>query len=270
MSEENQVAEVIVEPVDVPEVIEAVETEPAVEKTPEELEADKKAEKKAEKKNGFEKRVQKLNDRATEARNEAIYWKNEAQKNQAKPAEPVRQAPTQEVKPLLSQYASVEDFSEAMTDYKLNQREAQSKVQATQTKAVDTYQARAAEFAKAKPDFQERLNSVSDVMFANEIHQTVLDSDVGPQIAYYLAKNQDEVERINNLSPHRRLIELGKIEDKLTEKRDNPKVKKNAPAPVTAVKGNASIANLAEKSIYEMSPEELMRARNKREGKVRK
>lgn len=258
MSEEQVVANEVVEE-EVVEPVETVETEEAevVEKTPEEA----KAERKASKKSGFEKRVQKLNDKASEARKEADYWRNEAQKNQVKPAEQVRAQQVQEVKPTMSQFSNMEDYTEALTDYKLNQREAASKVTSSQTKVLDGYNAKAAEFSKTKADFSEVLAAADDVVCAAEIHQACLDSDVGPQMAYYLAKNQDEIERINNLSPHRRLIELGKLEDKLISKAA-PKEKKVAPAPTSAVKGGTSVASLAEKSVYELTPQELMRKRN--------
>ena len=81
-----------------------------------------------------------------------------------------------------------------------------------------------------------------------------------------MAKNVDEIDRINSLSPQRRLIELGKIENRLNKTAPVvARVTKAAPAPVKPVAGGAPIA---QKSVYEMTAQELMRHRNEQEGRT--
>lgn len=221
-----------------------------------------------QKKSGFEKRVSKLNAKISNAEREAEYWKQEALRHNQQPvAVPTPQVPQE--KPTFAQYNDIEKYTDAMTEWKLAQRDiqvAQQRAQEQQMTTLQTYNKRAADFATANPDFHDVLADADDVQCAPEIHQSCLDSEVGPAIAYYLALNQDEITRINALPPHRRLIELGKLEDKLTTKKDSNtgktvvvKATKAAPAPVKAVTGSATTAT---KSIYEMTPQELIAHRN--------
>lgn len=62
--------------------------------------------------------------------------------------------------------------------------------------------------------------------------RAILESDVGPQLLYHLAKNTEDAERIAELSPARQVAEIGKLETKLS-----PVAKKvsNAPAPIKTV-----------------------------------
>jgi hypothetical protein len=72
--------------------------------------------------------------------------------------------------------------------------------------------------------------------------QGILDSESGPLIAYYLAKNVDIVEKLNNLPTHKQLLELGKLEVKVNELYNKPQVKEtskkvvsSAPKPIDGV-----------------------------------
>ena len=222
----------------------------------EEEKSEKKAEKK-EKKSGFEKRIQRLNSKADAAAAEAAHWKAEALRNHQQEA-PTKQVDTS--KPTLAQYGNdLEAYTDALTEYKLEQKEQVKK----QSSVFDNYNKRAEEFKKSTPDFADVLEDANDVACAQEIHTACLDSEVGPQLAYYFAKNIDEVERINKLPAHRRLIEIGKLEDKLSKKSEEVvKTKKVVPAPATPVKGSGTPGSTSPKSIYEMSAQELMKFRN--------
>lgn len=88
---------------------------------------------------------------------------------------------------------------------------------------------------------REKLEDLDDVLedsdspITRDMQTAILESDVGPEIAYYLAKNPAEAERISKLSPTRQVVELGKLEDRLSK----PASKKpsNAPAPINPVDG---------------------------------
>jgi len=246
-----------------------------VAKTDEEVAAEAQAEiehEEKQKKSGFERRVQKLNSKIEAAKNEAEYWREQALKNSK--AQDVQQAPQEAqeqalAKPAMANYSNIEEYTEALTDYKLalrDQQQAQRNEQAQRQKALDNYNAKVKDFVKTTPDFAEALDDVSDMAIAPEIHQAILGSDAGPQLAYYMAKNVDEIDRINSLSPQRRLIEMGKIEDRLAKTAPVvARVTKPAPAPVKPVAGGAPIS---QKSVYEMTAQELMRHRNEQEGRI--
>jgi len=250
MSEESQVQAEVVEQVAATEdqsIADTETTEVESHDSEDEANAEKKAAKK-EKKSGFEKRIQRLNNKVDTAAAEAAHWRNVAQQNQQ-----AQQASSYQGQ------ATEQDPVEALVEQKLAQRDQA----ANQAKTMQTYNDRANEFKKTNADFAQILKETDDVPCAAEVHQICLESEVGPAIAYHLAKNIDELERINALPAHRRLIELGKLEDKLISKQTKqPKEVKQAPKPITQTVGKAP-SSVGEKSIYEMTPQELMASRNK-------
>lgn len=223
------------------------------------------------KKSGFEKRVSKLNQKIELQRQEAEYWKDQALRNQ----QPQQKAIVQDeyqipAKPTFAQYNDIDAYTDAVTDWKLlklevdNIKRTESQKQAQN---IDTYNKRVAEYVKTNPDFTEAVAENGDTYCAPEIHEIAIESEVGPAIVYYLSKNVDEIDRINKLTPKRRLVELGKLEERLSKAQDAPskvvvKTQRDAPAPIKSVKGAA----VTTKSVYEMSPSELIAHRNKTVG----
>ncbi len=179
-----------------------------------------------------------------EADKEIAYWREQAQKGAAT----VQQAAPQpsQNRPALGDFNTVEDYTEAVTDWKLNQVLSQRE-QAQSSQAVQrTYNARADEFAKKNTDFvptiQHFIQDYSSVPMP-EIEAICMESEVGPAIAYHLAKNPETMEKLIEMTPIRRAAELGKLEDKLRPAEGKPQQKvSKAPAPATPVKG-APMAN---------------------------
>ena len=224
------------------------------------------------KKSGFERRVQKLNAKAETARQEAEFWKAEALKNkQPQPQSQPQSQPQQAQAPQMHNYSSMEEYTNALLEHKMAGIEAKRQIEESHNKqrsVLETYNQRAAEFSKQNPDFVDVIEDMADVHVCSEIHAMALDSDVGPALVYHLANNPDEIERINKLNPTRRLAELGKLEDRLSKasvKAPVPAPTKPAPAPVKPVTGPAAVVTT--KSIYEMSPSELITHRNSVRGR---
>ena len=234
-----------------------VETEAVVEETPTEEVTEETTEEAKPKKSGFEKRVSKLNAKIEAAELAAEHWKREALKSQQ--ATP-HQAPPAADKPALVQFNNMEEYTDALTDWKINTKLAQQQAQSEQNTAAKTYQQRVAEFTKTTPDYLDVVSD-PDLRPTPEVNAALLDSEYGPQMAYYLGNNPDELDRINALAPHRRLIEMGILETKVRPQPKAPqKATKPAPAPVKPVVGAAATTD---KSVYEMTPQELMAHRNK-------
>lgn len=107
--------------------------------------------------------------------------------------------------------------------------------QATQAKQ-EAFQLRAAEFAQTAPDFQQVVSS-ANIPISDEVGAQLMDSDQGPQIAYYLAKNPGEAANIAHLTdPVQAAKEIGRLEARLSQ--PLPKRTTQAPPPVKAVAGN--------------------------------
>lgn len=198
-------------------------------------------------KKGFERRIEKFNQRLSAKDQELEYWKRVALQ-QGSVEQPKATANPQE-KPKFADFNDIEAYTDALTDWKLNQTLSQVKQQSAVERMAQTYEQRLAEFRKEVPDFDEVIQEFVDEYSQDEIPEIVtvaMESEIGPKIAYYLAQNIDEVERLKKLPSHRRLLELGKLEDRMMAKPETkrsveePKVSR-APQPVKSVKGAAKV-----------------------------
>lgn len=179
---------------------------------------------------------------------EIEYWKKAAMATQGtQPQNPVQvqqQVVASVPKPVLADYKDIESFTEAVADWKIEQKLAQVQLKTQEQKSVETYQSRATEFAKVVKDFEPVINEFMKD-YANvdipELKTIAFESEAGPQIVYHLAKNVADMERILELPSHRRIMELGKIEEKLKGSKTAPVAKKVAPAPIKPEKGGAAV-----------------------------
>lgn len=238
-------------PVPESETEEKEEAEQEAEGSEEDQEAS--AEKSKKHKSGFQRRVDKLNAKAAKAEQERDYWrslvleKKEASEQKPEKAEVKAQ---QDGKPDPEKFESHAEYVEALTDWKLEQREkaAAEKAKAEQAKTetqklIESHNKRLADFVKSKPDFHEALEEVEDVKVSAALQELLVTSDLGPALMYELAKNRSELERISGLSPVAAARELGKIEAKLSApspEEPKPEIKKttSAPKPIEPVGGS--------------------------------
>lgn len=152
--------------------------------------------------------------RAEQERQERIYWQQKAMGEQ-KPAAPVN-------KPTVDQFVTYEDYLEALSDWKVEQRlVAERQESERRAKEQETYQ--------KQTTYQERVNKAlekyedyAEVAHGNHwspsepMTEAILESEMGPDIAYYLGSNPEEAIRISRLSPSAQNRELGKLELKLS------------------------------------------------------
>ena len=238
----------------------------------EQTESDSDAEAEAEdkpKKRGFARRVEKLNARIAAREQEVEYWKSVALRGE-QPQQTAQPQPVAADKPKFSDYNDLEAYTEAVTDWKVQRALAQVQQQSQVQSLAQTYEQRLAQYKAEVPDFDEVMTDfVEDYgdMNVPEIVQVAMESNVGPQLAYYLAKNTDEVERIAKLPSHRRLVELGKLEDRLSQpKTQKPVVEpakkvSAAPAPVKPVRGTGKVESSTDLSDPNLSYSEWVKRR---------
>lgn len=93
---------------------------------------------------------------------------------------------------------------------------------------------------KGEEKYDDFAEVVGEIKADNPISVAVMESDMGADVAYYLAKNPDEIDRLSELSPVSQVREIGKIEAKLiANATPKPKTPSNAPAPITPVTTSA-------------------------------
>jgi hypothetical protein len=109
----------------------------------------------------------------------------------------------------------------------------QSRQQSQANEVIGAFVERQEAFKKATPDYESVLTE-ADFEVPPLAQQYLIESEMGPQLAYHLAKNPDEVTRLHKLSPSRQLAELGKLEARLESK--------SPPAPAAAANGAGKVS----------------------------
>jgi len=147
---------------------------------------------------------------------------------------PVEGAP----EPTADQFDTYDQYVRAVTKWEIAQTLAeQSSTRAQQTTDMvraANWDARLVEARAAIPDFAEVVGS-SEVVLAKHVEDAMLDSDLGPQLAYHMAQHPELVDRLNGLSPAKAALEMGRLEVSLAAPVVKPMTK--APAPATPIRG---------------------------------
>lgn len=216
-------------------------------------------------KGGFKKRIHKLTSKLSAKESELEYWKQEALKRQSSETEKnptLIQKKEADLKPKADDYDSHDEYIDALTDWKINQREKEretkSKADQLKTdheKALASHHNRVEKFVETHEDFHELIEEVNDIPMPIVVQEVILASESGPELMYELAKNRKEYARICALPAVLAVHELGKFEARVIkqseslEKKQEVKTTK-APPPIKAV-GSKGVA--VKKSIYDQN-----------------
>lgn len=187
---------------------------------------------------GVQQRIDEITRARHEAEREAAYWRQRAMAGTESKAQPSANEPPP--KPTPDKYQDYAEYVEALTDWKTDQkvREALSARDSEQAKQAEgrvqqtKQQAFAERVQQARTsitDYDEVVG-LSDLPIAQHVGEVLLDSDVGPQLAYHLAKNPDLANRLNQMSPTAAAREIGRIEASI-EKPVEPVAKSTSKAP---------------------------------------
>lgn len=249
---------------------EETEASEATEESEEQEDSEESVEEKPKKKGGFQRRIDKLNAKAAAKDAEIERLKSLlSEKNGEKPVEQEKPVKA-EGKPSADDFETHAEYVEALTDWKLEQREKEAKEKAEQMRAkseaetvMKSHSERVAQFSEKHEDFHEVLEGVDDIAPSLVLLQLIVSSDNGPELMYELAKNREEYERINKLSPIAVARELGKLESKLaapaSEQKQEQKKLTKAPKPLEPVSKAAKTAST--KSPDSMNYEEFKKWR---------
>lgn len=219
-------------------------------------EGDKAESTKAKKsKGGFQRRIDKLNAKRADAERERDYWRNLATQPKGNAGEGTQKPPGADItqsagKPQAGDFDTHAAYVEALTDWKFAEAKKADKAEAEKNKVVterqqlvNTYKDKENAFVEKTKDYREVLADADDVQLPMHLSEAILQADNGPQLAYELAKNRTELERISKLPPLAAVRELGKFEAKLTslgstETKEQKTTK--APKPLDPVGGKGA------------------------------
>lgn len=238
---------------DQPEV-EAVQTEPTEEVERSEPEIEKNEQEEKPKGNPkLERRFSEITKQREEARKEAQREREAREALEARLAalenKPAPQAQTVDQEPQPSQFNDAFEYAKALAEYTADKRidemkrqEAEAKVAQERQKVIETWASKVQAAKASLPDFDDIVAS-SDVVVNDDIRDAILESDVGPQILYHLAENDDVAKKIAGLSPKQALREIGKLEARFeakeTKTQSAPTVRSKAPAPIQPLRGSS-------------------------------
>ena len=237
---------------DQPEV-EAVQTEPTeVVEERSEPEIEKEQEEKPKANPKLERRFSEITKQREEARKEAQQEREARQALETRLAalerQPAPQAPAVDQEPQPSQFNDAFEYAKALAEYTADKRigemrkqDAEAKEAVERQKVIETWASKVQAAKASLPDFDDIVAS-SDVVVNDDIRDAILESDVGPQILYHLAENEDVAKKIAGLSAKQALREIGKLEARFEVKETAPEPKtiarSKAPAPIQPLRGS--------------------------------
>jgi len=238
---------------DQPEVEATPEVEPTeVVEERSEPEIEKEQEEKPKANPKLERRFSEITKQREEARKEAQQERQAREALEARLAvlerQPAPQAPKVDEEPQPSQFNDAFEYAKALAEYTADQRigemrrqDAEAKEALERQKVIETWASKVQAAKASMPDFDDIVAS-SDVVVNDDIRDAILESDVGPQILYHLAENDDVAKRIAGLSPKQALREIGKLEARFEAKETAPEakpiVRSKAPAPINPLRGS--------------------------------
>ena len=257
-------------------------------------EAEAETEEKPKRPGGFQRRIRKLAAQRAAAEASAEYWREQALTGKAKPEKEEvavvggKPKPRQEDFQLKEEDGGGSDiaaFTEALADWKVDQRLDERDAKATESQAQTEKQSqnqvfleREAAFAEAHDDYEDMADAALGTLgqlkspTAAQLSGALAASEQGPELLYYLGQHPDELQRITKLKPQAAVMSLGGIvaslartEEKGIEVETQTPLVSGAPKPPTPIKkpaGGKKVRPDDPGTADGMTDEEWLKARN--------
>lgn len=161
----------------------------------------------------------------------------------------VQPDPQRSDRPTRSQFADDDDYVEAMTDWKIAQRDQAQRAKDGAKQAQQLQAKTETIYGEAQKIAGFDREAFDELPLTPAIAAALVDSDAPAKLMHFMAGNPEEVERISKLPPARQAAAIGKLEAKLDAA---PPVSK-APPPMKPVgsRGAASNSDLGSASMDE-------------------
>jgi hypothetical protein len=206
----------------------------------------------------------------------------ELQARQTAPNEyqpPAQQSTYDQPKPLFKDFDTLEEYTEALTDWKLDKKDHDREVtkqheeyQDRVKSIVSTWEQREAQTKELYPDYADLVNvqNLTTLNPSMDAKVFLSESEVGPKVLYALMSDESLLEKFVDASPVRQVAMLAKLEDRVAESdEDTPVVKKStiskAPQPVKALPKGKAVATVKDVYNPDLSFEEYNRLMDERE-----
>lgn len=205
-------------------------------------------------KDKVEKRFSKVTKRAQDAEAKAEQLEARLREVEARQnPQTIAQTANVNDKPQAGQFDDAFEYAEALAEWSAEKAlrdrdiaEQQRRVEEDRNKVLKAWDDKVEMAKKATPDWNDIVSS-STVVVSDAIRDSIVESDVGPQILYHLASDDDYAESIAKMSAIKALKEIGRLEAKFeaeleaTPKKEARTVSQSkAPAPISPLKGGKS------------------------------
>ncbi len=204
--------------------------------------------------------VQRRIDRLTREKYELRGRLDALERQLSERREPDRPA-AGEKEPKLSDFDDFDQYVAAKASYiaeqKLNaalskrEQEARQQTEASSAQQAVTEWHKRLDAARSAIDDYDEVVESAGVEVTPAMGQAIMDSDMGPQVAYYLARHPDEAEKMHAMSPAAVLRAIGRIEAKIESESIAAKKTSAAPKPVSPVSGQGTGQKRLETASYE-------------------
>ena len=175
-------------------------------------------------------------------------------------------------KPKIEDFETMEEYNEALTDYKIdlrfwreNQKKAREHESVEEKENLDeSYGSLEKKIEKGRrkfTDFDELVLN-DDLKISEEMVEAIILSDAAEDVLYYLGQHPDESQEISGLTSVQAAYRLGKIEEKLHAP-PPPKKTTKAPEPISPISSSGAV----ELDPNKMTPREYREARES--GRIR-
>ena len=205
-------------------------------------------------KDKLEKRFSKVTKRAQDAEAKAEQLEARLREVEARQnPQTIAQTANVNDKPQAGQFDDAFEYAEALAEWSAEKAlkdrdiaESQRKAEEERNKVLKSWNDKVDKAKKEMPDFNDIVSS-STVVVSDAIRDAILESDVGPQILYQIASDDDYAESLTSMPDIKALKEIGRLEAKFeAELEAKPKnvaktvSQSKAPAPISPLKGGKS------------------------------
>lgn len=142
----------------------------------------------------------------------------------------------------------------------------QQRLAQEQAQQIQDWHTRVGQFKATTEDFDDVLETVDHIEIPRPLQQAIMEDELGPRLAYELARNPERFEKIARLSPVGAIKALGEFKAGLNTAKAAPPQRKpvsNAPEPIRPVANGSS--GTAHKPLDQLPLSEYIRVRNKQE-----
>lgn len=201
---------------------------------------DPEAEKRREQRS-FQKRIDRLHQRAAEEKARADHAERRLAESQPKAQEDPGAPRLEQFDYDPEKYAAAKaEHAKKQALEELGKTQRANVEKESHNRLVSAWEERASAAEAKYDDFHE---VVGELQPTNPLTAAIMDAENAGDVAYYLGKHLKEAQRIAALPPLSAVREIGKLEAKLLAEAPKPKQPSKAPAPIDPLKGTGQVAS---------------------------